>query len=65
MLFSDVLVGTGVYSPGDVVTVKILGVLALLGHGDETDWKVIAVDIKDPLAEKYNDVSELTLEEAS
>jgi hypothetical protein len=41
--------------------VKVLGVMALLGTGDETDWKVIVVDIKDPLAQIYNDASDVPM----
>lgn len=33
--------------------VKILGVMALLDEG-ETDWKLIAIDINDPMADKVN-----------
>jgi inorganic pyrophosphatase len=33
--------------------VKVLGVMAMLDEG-ETDWKVLAIDIKDPLAAKMN-----------
>jgi inorganic pyrophosphatase len=33
--------------------VKILGVMALIDEG-ETDWKVLAIDVKDPLASKMN-----------
>lgn len=38
--------------------VKILGVMALLDEG-ETDWKVIVVDIRDPLAGKLNDIEDV------
>lgn len=38
---------------GQTKQVKILGVMALLDEG-ETDWKLIAIDHKDPLAEKLN-----------
>lgn len=33
--------------------VKVLGVLAMLDEG-ETDWKVLAIDTKDPMASKVN-----------
>ena len=33
--------------------IKVLGVLAMVDEG-ETDWKVIAIDIKDPEASKFN-----------
>lgn len=38
---------------GEVKQVKILGVMALIDEG-ETDWKVIAIDVDDPLAPKLH-----------
>jgi len=38
------------------VQVKILGGYAMIDEG-ETDWKVIAIDVTDPLAEKLNGTS--------
>ena len=38
---------------GEVKQVKILGVMALIDEG-ETDWKVLAIDVNDPLASKMN-----------
>lgn len=38
---------------GEVKQVKVLGVMALIDEG-ETDWKVLAIDVKDPLASKMN-----------
>lgn len=38
--------------------VKVLGVMALLDE-DETDWKVIVIDVNDPLAPKLNDVEDV------
>lgn len=38
---------------GQVKQVKILGVMALLDEG-ETDWKVIVIDVTDPLASSLN-----------
>ncbi len=32
---------------GQVIQVKVLGILALIDEG-ETDWKVIAINIEDP-----------------
>ncbi|KAI1647855.1 inorganic pyrophosphatase [Daldinia loculata] len=43
---------------GQVKQVKVLGVMALLDE-EETDWKVIVVDINDPLASKLNDVEDV------
>ncbi|CAK8999366.1 Inorganic pyrophosphatase (Pyrophosphate phospho-hydrolase) (PPase), partial [Durusdinium trenchii] len=43
---------------GEVQTVKVLGVLAMIDEG-EMDWKVIAIASDDPWAEFLNDVSDL------
>ncbi|KAK1834801.1 inorganic pyrophosphatase [Podospora conica] len=43
---------------GQVKQVKVLGVMALLDE-EETDWKVIVIDINDPLASKLNDVEDV------
>jgi inorganic pyrophosphatase len=46
-------IGETVAYPGQVKQVKVLGTLALLDEG-ETDWKVIVIDVNDPLAPKLN-----------
>ena len=38
---------------GEVKQVKILGAIALIDEG-ETDWKILTIDITDPLADKIN-----------
>jgi inorganic pyrophosphatase len=38
--------------------VKILGALVLIDEG-ETDWKLIAIDINDPMQEHFNDISDV------
>ena len=38
---------------GEVKQVKILGILAMIDEG-ETDWKVIVIDVRDPLAKDLN-----------
>ncbi|KAG0738536.1 hypothetical protein G6F57_012365 [Rhizopus arrhizus] len=43
---------------GQIKQVKILGVMALLDEG-ETDWKLIAIDIRDPMADKLNDIQDV------
>lgn len=40
-------------SRGDVIRVKVLGVLAMIDEG-ETDWKVIAINVEDPEANDFN-----------
>ena len=39
--------------PGDVIQVKVLGVLAMIDEG-ETDWKLIAINAEDSDAPKLN-----------
>ena len=51
-------IGEQVGYVGQVKQVKVLGVMALLDEG-ETDWKVIVVDINDPLAPKLNDIEDV------
>ncbi len=36
----------------------MLGVMALLDE-EETDWKIIVIDVKDPLAPKLNDIEDV------
>jgi inorganic pyrophosphatase len=49
-------IGEKVATIGQVKQVKVLGVLALLDEG-ETDWKVVVIDVTDPLASKLNGFS--------
>lgn len=49
-------IGELVSYPGQVKRVKVLGIMALLDE-EETDWKVIVIDEKDPLAPKLNGLS--------
>lgn len=55
----DVLeIGETIGYTGQVKQVKVLGIMALLDEG-ETDWKVITIDINDPLAPKLNDIEDV------
>lgn len=54
-------IGERVAARGDVITVKILGTLALIDEG-ETDWKLIAIDVRDPAAERLSDVGDVERE---
>lgn len=45
---------------GQVVQVKVLGILAMIDEG-EMDWKVIAINVKDPDANKLNSECSLIL----
>lgn len=51
-------IGSKVHSSGKVIKVKVLGVFALIDEG-ETDWKILAIDITDPLASQINDLSDV------
>lgn len=51
-------IGEQVGYVGQVKQVKVLGIMALLDEG-ETDWKVIVVDISDPLSTKLNDIEDV------
>jgi len=43
---------------GEVRQVKILGTYAMIDEG-ETDWKIVVIDVKDPLAAQLNDASDI------
>jgi len=51
-------IGSRVHEIGSVVQVKLLGTFAMIDEG-ETDWKLIGIDINDPLAEKMNDIKDV------
>ncbi|OLL22739.1 Inorganic pyrophosphatase [Neolecta irregularis DAH-3] len=51
-------IGEAVGYTGQIKQVKVLGVMALLDEG-ETDWKILAIDINDPLAPKLNDIEDV------
>lgn len=51
-------IGSKVCSRGEVIQVKPLGVLALIDEG-EMDWKIIAINIEDPEAGKFNDIDDV------
>ncbi|XP_040582585.1 inorganic pyrophosphatase [Lepeophtheirus salmonis] len=51
-------IGTKVHPQGAVIKVKVLGTLALIDEG-ETDWKVLTIDVTDPMASQLNDVQDI------
>nr|XP_014427109.1 inorganic pyrophosphatase 2, mitochondrial isoform X2 [Pelodiscus sinensis] len=51
-------IGTKVRCPGEIIQVKVLGVLALIDEG-ETDWKIIAISVDDPEAQKIHDIDDV------
>jgi len=55
----DVLdIGSKVHERGSVLRVKVLGTFALIDEG-ETDWKIIGIDVTDPMAERCNDLDDV------
>ncbi|KAE8300246.1 Inorganic pyrophosphatase [Larimichthys crocea] len=51
-------IGTQVCSPGQVIQVKVLGILAMIDEG-EMDWKVIAINAADPDAKNLNSIEDV------
>lgn len=51
-------IGHKIHERGAVIQVKALGVMCLIDEG-ETDWKVLAIDVTDPLAKDINDVDDI------
>ena len=51
-------IGSKAIESGAVVTVKPLGVIAMIDDG-ELDWKVVAISTDDPLAAEYNDIDDV------
>eukprot|EP00745_Piridium_sociabile_P007844 TRINITY_DN152784_c0_g1_i1.p1 TRINITY_DN152784_c0_g1~~TRINITY_DN152784_c0_g1_i1.p1 ORF type:complete len:290 (-),score=78.99 TRINITY_DN152784_c0_g1_i1:255-1124(-) len=54
-------IGHKIHKQGAVIQVKILGAMLLIDEG-ETDWKVIAIDVTDPLAKKLNGIEDVEKE---
>jgi len=51
-------IGGRVALRGEVIEVKALGILAMIDDG-ETDWKVIVIDVTDPLAPQLNSLEDV------
>lgn len=51
-------IGSKIHPRGSVVQVKIVGAVALIDEG-ETDWKLVAIDINDPVAAQINSPSDV------
>ncbi len=51
-------IGSKVCSRGEVIKVKVLGILAMIDEG-ETDWKVIAINVDDPDAASYSNIEDV------
>ncbi|GMM37355.1 inorganic diphosphatase [Saccharomycopsis crataegensis] len=50
--------GKSVGKLGDIVKIKVLGSLALIDDG-ELDWKVIGINVADPMVSKLNDIQDV------
>lgn len=48
-------IGSEVLGMGSVKRVKVLGSLALIDDG-ELDWKIVVIDVEDPLVKELNDI---------
>ncbi|KRZ89250.1 Inorganic pyrophosphatase, partial [Trichinella sp. T8] len=53
-------IGQRVAKRGEVLQVKLLGLIALIDEG-ETDWKLIVIDVRDPLANKLHDITDVDI----
>lgn len=51
-------IGSAVAERGSVVQVKVLGALGLIDEG-EADWKIICINVNDPMASKLNDIEDV------
>lgn len=51
-------IGEKIMPFGAVYPVKVLGCLALLDEG-EIDWKVVAINVDDPMADQVNDIADV------
>lgn len=51
-------IGSQILATGTVLKVKILGSLALIDDG-ELDWKIIAINVNDPLADEIGDLQDV------
>lgn len=51
-------IGSRVCKRGEVIQVKVVGVLAMIDEG-ETDWKLIGIDVKDENADKINCIGDV------
>jgi len=51
-------ISSTVHNTGEIIQVKILGTYAMIDEG-ETDWKVVVIDVNDPLASQLNDADDI------
>ena len=51
-------IGEAISYTGEVKQVKVLGILAMIDNG-ETDWKLIVIDVRDPVASDMHDINDV------
>lgn len=51
-------IGSAILKTGDVRRIKILGSIALIDDG-ELDWKIIVIDVNDPIASQLDDINDV------
>ncbi|GMR49577.1 hypothetical protein PMAYCL1PPCAC_19772, partial [Pristionchus mayeri] len=51
-------IGSTVHKRGAVIQVKVVGCLALIDDG-ETDWKLVTIDVTDPVAKDINSIDDV------
>ena len=51
-------IGSRQWTTGAIVRVKVLGIVAMIDSG-ETDWKVISINVEDPMAELLHDLDDV------
>lgn len=51
-------IGGAIGYTGQLKQVKVLGCMALLDEG-ETDWKILAIDVRDPMADLMHDIDDI------
>lgn len=51
-------IGSKQYKIGDIIPVKVIGVIPMIDD-DETDWKIVAISLSDPLADKLNTINQI------
>lgn len=51
-------IGANIGATGEIKRVRILGSLALIDDG-ELDWKIIAIDVNDPLSHELHDIHDV------
>jgi len=51
-------IGSKIHESGSVIGVKVLGALGLIDEG-EADWKIVSIDVNDPMAKNLNDISDV------